>query len=164
MRTRVQGSDGGLPCLRWVSLAAKWMRRNRQLYCAPAYCGLVPKMEKLGVRSSKCRHQSSSQTDVSLSVVVAVKLVIQCDVVQLRKKKKKVSFCVSGFCVGNQKLSRSVCFLLEDYLSNQRAALWKQGSLFIIKRNLSYCVEGRFREGEKRDKTQSLQFIIIFYI
>lgn len=70
---------------------------KRQLYCAPAYCGLVPKMEKLGVRSSKCRHQSSSQTDVSLSVVVAVKLVIQCDVVQLRKKKKKLAFVCLAF-------------------------------------------------------------------
>lgn len=141
------------------------MRRNRQLYCAPAYCGLVPKMEKLGVRSSKRRHQSSSQTDVSLSVVVAVKLVFQCDVVQPRKKQQqKVRFCVSGFCVGNQKLSRFVCFLLEDDLSNQRAALWKQGSLFIIKGICLIVLRDVFGKGKKETRLRVCNSLYFLHI
>lgn len=139
------------------------MRRKRQLYCAPAYCGLVPKMEKLGVRSSKRRHQSSSQTDVSLSVVVAVKLVIQ---MRRRSTEKKTTtksslLCVWLLCWKSETLP--VCmFSAGGWLVKSACSIVETGLIVHNKRNLSYCVEGRFRKGEKRDKTQSLQFIILF--
>lgn len=80
------------------------------------------------------------------------------------KKKKKVSFCVSGFCVGNQKLSRFVCFLLEDYLSNQRAALWKQGSLFIIKGIFLIVLRDVFGKGKKETRLRVCNSLYFLHI
>lgn len=112
-------------------------------------------MEKLGIRSSSRRHPSSSQTDVSLSLAVAVKPDLQGAVIQLPKQnkiKKLVTLCLSRFCARNQNLSRFVCFVAGGCLVESACSVVETGLIVEIVGDLSCCVEGRLQKwGKKRD-------------
>lgn len=152
-----RGGDGGLPCLWWQNECGG---RPPVVSCLS---GLVPKLEKLGVRSSKRRHRSSLRTSRLPVSGCRLKshLFNAMSFNQKKKQKKttkqkKVSFCVSCFRVGNHKLCRFVCFQLEDDLQHC-------GNVAHCKRNQWLCW-GTFSEMEKRDRVRvchSLYFLPI---